>query len=200
MIIALLLGGAALAAPVSLAPQPGEEVATFGGGCFWCMEAIFKQLIGVHRVLQGYAGGHVPNPTYEQVCTETTGHAECIQVYFDPKQISYSDLLDVYFHTIDPTTLNRQGNDVGESYRSIILFRTPAQKNAAVAAMRQAQPRFTHPIVTQLQPFTAFYPAEEYHRDYYARHPDSGYCRYVIAPEVARFKKAYRNKLKTPGK
>jgi peptide-methionine (S)-S-oxide reductase len=175
-----------------------EERATLGGGCFWCLEAVFKELRGVISVTSGYAGGRVPNPSYKQVCAGTTGHAEVVQVGFDPAQIDYADLLRVFFTIHDPTTKDRQGNDIGPQYRSIILTHSDAQAATAKTVMREiaAAKIWPAPIVTQIEPFTAFYPAEEEHDDYYARNPWSGYCQIVIAPKVAKFRKMYRDRLK----
>ena len=180
--------------------MPQREVATLAGGCFWCLEAAFQQLKGVEKVESGYAGGHVANPSYEQVCTGTTGHAEVLQITFDPAIISFDDLLHVFFTIHDPTTLNRQGGDVGTQYRSAIFYHTPQQKAAAerVIAELQAEKVWDDPIVTELKPLEAFYPAEEYHRDYYRRNPNQGYCRAVIAPKVAKIRKLYFDKLRQP--
>ena len=177
-----------------------SEVATLAGGCFWCLEAAFQQLKGVLAVQSGYAGGRVPNPSYEDVCTGTTGHAEVVQLTFDPTVVSFDDLLHVFFTIHDPTTLNRQGADVGTQYRSAIFYHNPEQRTTAerVIAELQADGVWSDPIVTELQPLTAFYPAEEYHRDYYRRNPNQGYCRAVIAPKVAKVRKLYLDKLKQP--
>ncbi|HZI23032.1 MAG TPA: peptide-methionine (S)-S-oxide reductase MsrA [Gemmatimonadales bacterium] len=176
------------------------ETATLAGGCFWCLEAAFQDLKGVSKVQSGYAGGHVPHPTYEQVCTGTTDHAEVVQISFDPSVVSYDDLLHVFFTIHDPTTLNRQGEDVGTQYRSAIFYHTPEQKATAERVIRElgAEGLWDDPVVTTLQPLKAFYPAEEYHRDYYRRNPDKGYCRAVIAPKVAKVRKLYFDKLKQP--
>jgi peptide-methionine (S)-S-oxide reductase len=176
------------------------ETATLAGGCFWCLEAAFQDLKGVSKVQSGYAGGHVPHPTYEQVCTGTTDHAEVVQISFDPSVVSYDDLLHVFFTIHDPTTLNRQGEDVGTQYRSAIFYHTPEQKATAERVIRElgAEGLWDDPVVTALQPLQAFYPAEEYHRDYYRRNPDKGYCRAVIAPKVAKVRKLYFDKLKQP--
>ena len=171
-------------------------LATLAGGCFWCLEAVFQQLKGVSRVTSGYAGGQRPNPTYEQVCTGATGHAEVVQVEFDPTVITYRDLLDVFFTIHDPTTLNRQGADAGTQYRSAIFTHSPEQQREAAAAVREAQKNWDDPIVTEVVPFTQFYPAEDYHRDYYLRNPDQGYCRVVIAPKVAKARQHFLEKLK----
>lgn len=176
----------------------GTEVATLGGGCFWCLEAIFKEVKGVERVVSGYSGGHVVDPTYEQVCTGTTGHAEVVQITFDPATISYRRLLEIFFSIHDPTTLNRQGNDVGPQYRSIILYHTPAQRETAQEVMEELERAnvWDDPIVTQVVPFERFYPAEEYHEDYFARNPHQPYCRLVIAPKVQAFRRKHAGMLK----
>lgn len=171
-------------------------LATLAGGCFWCLEAVFQQLKGVSRVASGYAGGKRPNPTYEQVCTGTTGHAEVVQVEFDPAVVSYRDLLDVFFTIHDPTTLNQQGADVGTQYRSAIFFHSPEQQRDANDAIAEAKKTWDDPIVTEIVPLTQFYPAEEYHKDYYVRNPNQGYCRVVIAPKVAKARQHFFEKLK----
>ncbi len=175
-----------------------KEVATLGGGCFWCLEAVYDQLRGVEDVVSGYSGGHVPNPTYEQVCTGTTGHAEVVQVTFDPQVISFREILQVFFAIHDPTTLNRQGADVGTQYRSAIFYHSPEQKAIAeqMIAELNAARLWPQPIVTEVTPFTAFYPAEAYHQEYFARNPGQGYCAFVIAPKVAKFRKEFMAKLK----
>lgn len=165
------------------------ETAVFGGGCFWCLDAQFKLVPGVKSVVSGYAGGTAKNPTYEQVCSETTGHAEVIQVEFDPALVSYEDLLRKFFHAHDPTTLNRQGPDVGSSYRSIILYKDDNQKTVAEKVKAEAQKDWPDPIVTEIVPLQAFYKAEDYHQDYFAKNPDQGYCRLVVAPKVKKFEK-----------
>ena len=165
------------------------ELATFGGGCFWCMEAVFERLPGVKSVTSGFAGGHVPHPSYEQVCTGDTGHAEVTQIEFDPSVISYAKLLDVFWQAHDPTTLNRQGADEGTQYRSIILYHSDAQKAAAEKSMAAAQKNFKHRIVTEIAPFTAFYPAEDHHQEYYDNNSDAPYCRLVIAPKLEKLEK-----------
>ncbi|GAB6876893.1 peptide-methionine (S)-S-oxide reductase MsrA [Thermaerobacter litoralis] len=174
------------------------EKATLGGGCFWCLEPVFEELEGVVRVEPGYAGGHVPNPTYEQVCTGTTGHAEVVQVTFDPAVISYRELLDVFFAVHDPTTPNRQGHDVGPQYRSIILYHSPEQKATAEAVIRDLEARgvWEDPIVTQVVPFETFYPAEEVHRRFYRRNPFYPYCQVVIDPKVQKFRRQFAHRLK----
>ena len=178
--------------------MPRREIATLAGGCFWCLEAVYLELRGVVGVQSGYAGGHVPNPSYQLVCTGTTGHAEVVQITFDPDEISYRDLLDVFFTIHDPTTLNRQGNDVGTQYRSAILYHSAEQKAEAEQAIAEllAEKVWDDPIVTEVLPLKEFYPAEEYHRDYFRLHPDQAYCRAVIAPKVAKARKAYFEKLK----
>ncbi len=180
--------------------MPQHEVATLAGGCFWCLEAAFAQLKGVERVESGYSGGHVPSPSYEDVCTGTTGHAEVVQITFDPQILPFRDLLHVFFTIHDPTTPDRQGGDVGTQYRSAIFYHTPEQKAEAerVIAELEAEKVWDDPIVTQVTPFEKFYPAEEYHRDYYRRNPNQGYCRAVIAPKVAKVRKLYLDKLKQP--
>jgi peptide-methionine (S)-S-oxide reductase len=174
-------------------------VATLAGGCFWCTEAVFSDLRGVEHVQPGYAGGTVPSPTYEQVCTGTTGHAEAVQITFDPSVISYRDLLGVFFAIHDPTTRDRQGPDVGTQYRSAIFYHDEGQRAEAEDTIRAltAEGVWRAPIVTQVVPFTAFYPAEDYHRDYFLKHGDQPYCRAVIAPKVAKFRAHYRERLKT---
>ena len=174
------------------------ELATLAGGCFWCLEAVFEQLRGVIRVQSGYAGGHVPNPSYQGVCTGMTGHAEVVQIAFDPAVISYRDLLGVFFTLHDPTTLNAQGGDVGTQYRSAIFYHDDAQRGVAEEVVRElaAEHVFDDPIVTEIVPLTTFYPAEEYHREYYRRNPNQPYCRAVIAPKVAKLRSTYLEKLK----
>ena len=162
------------------------ESATFGGGCFWCMEAVFERLPGVKSVASCFAGGHTANPTYEQVCTGTTGHAEVTQIEFDPAIISYEKLLDVFWQAHDPTTLNRQGADEGTQYRSLILYHGEAQKLAAEKSKAAAQKNFKHPIVTEIAPFTKFYPAEGYHQEFYNRNTNNDYCRAVITPKLEK--------------
>ncbi len=175
-----------------------KEVATLAGGCFWCLEAVFVDLKGVEKVESGYAGGMVPNPTYQQVCTGNTGHAEVVQVTFDPKVISFKELLGVFFTIHDPTTLNRQGADVGTQYRSAIFYHTPEQKAVAEQVIKEinAAGIWHAPIVTEVAPFTAFYRAEDYHQEYYQNNSDQPYCRAVIAPKVAKFRQHYLAKLK----
>ena len=178
--------------------ERGLEQATFAGGCFWCVEAVFDELRGVERVESGYAGGRVPRPSYQQVCTGTTGHAEVVRVTYDPQVVSYRDLLGVFFSTHDPTQLNRQGADVGTQYRSAVFYSKPEQREAAeqVIAELEAQKVWDAPIVTTLEPLTEFYPAEEYHRDYFRRNPAQPYCQAVVAPKVAKFRKQFFERLK----
>ncbi len=173
------------------------ELATFGGGCFWCLDAAFRQLRGVEKVVSGYSGGKRPNPTYEQVCAGVTGHAEVIQITFDPNIISYRDLLGVLFTMHDPTTLNRQGNDIGTQYRSVILYHSPEQQQAVkdVLAELQANGVWDDPIVTEVTPFSVFYAAEGYHQDYFNKNPNQPYCSAVVAPKVSKFRKAYFDRL-----
>jgi peptide-methionine (S)-S-oxide reductase len=175
-----------------------RETATLAGGCFWCLEAAYSELRGVERAQSGYAGGSVPNPTYEQVCTGRTGHAEAVQITFERERISYRDLLDVFFVIHDPTTLNRQGADVGTQYRSAIFWHTPEQHAEAqrMIAELNAARLWDKPIVTELVPLDTFYPAEEYHREYYARNPTQGYCQIVISPKVAKVRKQFFEKLR----
>jgi peptide-methionine (S)-S-oxide reductase len=165
------------------------ELATLGGGCFWCMEAVFKMLPGVKSVTSGYAGGTKENPTYKEVCNGDTGHAEVIQIEFDPAVISYEKLLATFWEAHDPTTLDRQGNDTGTQYRSVILYRNEAQKTAAEKAKAEAQKHFREPIVTEIAPLGKFYPAEDYHQDYYRQNSNQPYCRIVIRPKVEKFEK-----------
>ena len=168
-------------------PAPGLERAVVGGGCFWCLEAVFERLDGVKDVVSGYAGGRTENPTYEEVCSHTTGHAEVVQIDFDPKKITYEKLLDVFWHAHDPTTLNRQGHDVGDSYRSVILYRGDAQKAAAEKSMAEEQKSWKDPIVTQLAPLKVFYTAEVSHQDYYRINGNKNpYCQAVIRPKVEK--------------
>jgi len=175
-----------------------NELATLAGGCFWCMEAVFDDLKGVLSVESGYTGGHIANPTYRQVCSEVTGHAEAIQVSYDPEVISYKDILNIFFSVHDPTTLNRQGNDVGTSYRSAIFYHTDEQKAIAEEVIRELteQKLWADPFVTEVTPFDKFYIAEDYHQEYFANNPDQPYCRVVVAPKVAKFRKHYYDRLK----
>jgi peptide-methionine (S)-S-oxide reductase len=179
-------------------PRSGEETATLGGGCFWCLEAVFKELRGVKSVTSGYAGGRVANPSYKQVCTGRTGHAEVVQVVFDPSELSYADLVRVFFTTHDPTTKDRQGNDVGPQYRSIILTHSDAQRATADAVIRELTDAgvWDAPIVTEIRALEQFYPAEPEHHDYFARNPYTGYCQVVVAPKVQKFRKTFADRLK----
>ena len=174
------------------------EIATFGGGCFWCTEAFYERVDGVHKVVSGYAGGTVKNPTYEQVCDETTGHAEVIQISYDPKVVSYDELMEIFFKTHDPTTLNRQGADVGTQYRSVIFYHNDEQKKKAEYYKTELNKSgaWDNPIVTEISPLTNYYPAEDYHQDYYENNPNQGYCSFVIGPKVEKFEKVFKNKLK----
>jgi peptide-methionine (S)-S-oxide reductase len=177
--------------------QHDHETATLGGGCFWCLEAVYKDLKGVERVVSGYAGGQVENPTYEQVCGGRTGHAEVVQITYDPKVVSYRDLLNVFFTIHDPTTKDRQGADIGPQYRSIILYHSPEQKAEAERAIaEQGKGLWSAPIVTEVVPLGKFWPGEEYHQDYFERNPRQRYCQIVIAPKVAKFRKQYLERLK----
>lgn len=173
-----------------------QEVATFGGGCFWCLEAVFEETRGVLDVVNGYAGGEVQNPTYEQVCSGTTGHAEVVQITFDPTVISYEALLKIFWLIHDPTTLNRQGNDVGTQYRSIIFYQDEQQKERAAASIEEFSSKFTKPIVTEMKPLEVFYKAEIYHQDYFKNNPNQGYCVFVVSPKVAHFKHEYKDLVK----
>jgi peptide-methionine (S)-S-oxide reductase len=191
---------ASLAGRPSASLPEGLELATFGGGCFWCTEAVFQNVKGVESVVSGYSGGSVKNPTYEEVCSRSTGHAEVIQVVFDPKVVSYADILDVFFETHDPTSLNRQGNDVGPQYRSVIFYHSEAQRAAAEQAKKKVDDsrRYVRPAVTEIAPYTAFYPAEDYHQNFYrdnARHP---YCKMVIRPKLDKFEETYKDKEPSP--
>ena len=174
------------------------QTTTLGGGCFWCLEAVYDDLRGVTDVVSGYAGGHVPYPTYEQVCTKKTGHAEVIQVTFDPAQVSFREILEVFFTIHDPTTLNRQGNDVGPQYRSAIYYHNDEQRTVAEDVIREvnAAQLWSAPIVTEVTALDVFYPAEDYHQEYFRHHPNAMYCQLVIAPKVTKFRKKYLEKLK----
>ncbi|MGY5864612.1 MAG: peptide-methionine (S)-S-oxide reductase MsrA [Candidatus Thorarchaeota archaeon] len=173
------------------------ELTTLGSGCFWCTEAVYQQLKGVETVVSGYSGGQVDNPSYEQVTTGRTGHAEVCQIRFDPVQISYSDMLEVFFNTHDPTTLNRQGNDVGTQYRSIIFYHSEEQRVIAERIKKEIDESGTwkNPIVTEIVPYDKFYQAEDYHQNYFRNNPNQGYCRIVIAPKLKKFEKVFRLKL-----
>ena len=174
------------------------EVTTLGGGCFWCTEAVFSQLKGVEEIEPGYSGGNVENPSYEQVSTGKTGHAEVAQITFDPAVISFKEILQIFFSTHDPTSLNRQGPDIGTQYRSVIFYHDDEQKAIAKEVIKEFsdEEAFDAPIVTQVEPLKAFYKAEDYHREYYKRHPEQPYCRVVIAPKIAKFRQLYLSKSK----
>jgi peptide-methionine (S)-S-oxide reductase len=178
--------------------KPELKLATFGGGCFWCTEAIFQRLKGVEKVASGYSGGHVDHPTYEQVSSGSTGHAESIQISYDPSKVAYDDLLEVFWKTHDPTTRNRQGNDVGPQYRSAIFYHDAEQKKLAEAykAKLEAEHIWNRPIVTEIVPFTRFWPAENYHQNYYNNNPSKSYCTIVITPKIEKFKKIFKDRLK----
>lgn len=178
--------------------NPLVATATFGNGCFWCTEAVFQLLDGVQSVTSGYSGGDTVNPDYKSVCTGQTGHAECLQIKYDPAKISFEGLLEVFWKTHDPTTLNRQGNDVGTQYRSVIFYQNEEEKNIAEAYMKQLNESgtFPKPIVTTLEPLTVFYPAENYHQDYYIQNGVAPYCQFVVRPKVEKFRKEFGNKLK----
>lgn len=182
--------------PVDVSSKPNLEVATLGGGCYWCIEAVYQELEGIEKVTSGFAGGKVDNPSYEAVCQGTTGHAEVVQLYFDPARISYEDIMDVFFHLHDPTTLNRQGNDVGTQYRSVIFYHDEAQHEKALAAIKKYQADYKDPIVTQIEAYTKFLPAEDYHQDYFANNPRQPYCSFVVAPKVAKVREKYQDRLK----
>lgn len=179
-----------------------QQLATLGGGCFWCIEPIFDELAGVTEVVSGYSGGARPNPTYEQVCSGATGHAEVVQIHFDPAQVSYRELLQVFFSAHDPTQLNRQGNDVGTQYRSVIFYHSPEQKQVAEEVIEEltAAGLWPRPIVTELSPLQAFYPAEEYHQEYFQNNPGQPYCQIVVEPKVTKFRKQFANRLKSAQK
>lgn len=179
-----------------------KEMAVFGGGCFWCTEAVFDELRGVRSVVSGYAGGATKNPTYEQVCSGQTGHAEVIKIEFDPDQITFRDLMTVFFATHDPTTLNRQGNDAGTQYRSVILYTDDEQKRQAAAFVRELDDAktFRNPVVTTLEPLAEFYPAEDYHQKFFANNPFQSYCQYTIPPKLNKLHKQFSELLKSHGK
>jgi len=179
--------------------QPGSgktEVATLGGGCFWCVEAVYQELNGVLKVESGYSGGRIANPTYREICTGTTGHAEVAQITYDPAIVSFAEILEVFFTTHDPTTLNRQGNDAGTQYRSVVFYHNPEQKAAAEAAKIAAAELWDDPIVTEISPLDKFYKAEEYHQNYFRSNPTQSYCVYVVGPKVKKFREKFQDKLK----
>lgn len=175
-----------------------RATATIGGGCFWCLEAIFSDLQGVLKVIPGYSGGHVPNPTYQQVCNTDTGHAEVVKIEYDPKVISYEELLEIFFSTHDPTTLNRQGADEGIQYRSVIFYHNENQQDLAVQVMNRMAKLWKDPIVTEISPLGEFYEAEQYHRNYFRLNPQQAYCQMVITPKVAKFRSQFTDKLRAP--
>ncbi len=174
-----------------------HEIATLGGGCFWCLEAVYLEIAGVQKVESGYSGGHVANPTYRDVCSERTGHAEVVQVTFDPSVISFAEILQIFFTIHDPTTRNRQGADVGSQYRSAIFYHNYEQKRVAQTVMDEIAEVWDNPIVTELTPLEHFYKAEEYHQNYFARNPQQSYCQVVVAPKVAKTRKTFFQKLRT---
>lgn len=180
------------------APSAAPEPATFGAGCFWCVEAVFQELEGVLAVESGYAGGHVPNPTYKQICTGTTGHAEVVRVTFDPSKVRYEDLLEVFWRTHDPTTPNRQGNDVGPQYRSVIFTHGDRQRELAEKYRKEldASGAFPAPVVTEIAPVANYFKAEDYHQNYFRNNPEQGYCRAIIRPKMEKFRKVFADKLK----
>ncbi len=201
----VMLYGCAHAQPsedhkMAILPQPnaGEKLATFAGGCFWAMSEAMSELKGVNKVVAGYAGGAVKNPSYEDVCTKTTGHAEAVQIYYDPKVISYAQLVEAFFFAHDPTTLNRQGPDEGDDYRSAIFYRTPGEKEIIEGVIKKvnATHHYSDPIVTQVEPYKSLYPAEKYHQGYYRLHPESGYIESVSVPKVMKMRKAVKYLLK----
>lgn len=184
--------------PLVMEKNENLQTATFAGGCFWCTEAVFQELQGVEKVTSGYIGGHEPNPTYESVCAGQTGHAEAIQILYSPELVSFESLLEVFFKTHDPTTLNRQGNDIGTQYRSAIFYHTPEQKTAAeeIIGELNAAEVFSQPIVTEVTAATIWYPAEDYHQDYYSQNPNQGYCAMVITPKLEKFRKVFADRLR----
>jgi peptide-methionine (S)-S-oxide reductase len=184
--------------PIKMNIKEGKEIATFAGGCFWCTEAVFLELKGVESVVSGYTGGTVKNPSYREVCNGTTGHAEAIQITYDPKLIAYEDLLEIFFSSHNPITLNRQGADVGTQYRSEIFYHSEAQKKAAeeYIALIEKEKLYDDPIVTKVSPAVVFYEAEDYHQDYYNQNKSQGYCQMVIAPKLEKLRKYYKSKLK----
>lgn len=182
--------------PLASEPRSGHQFATLGGGCFWCLEAVYEEVQGVVDVESGYAGGHEPKPTYAAVCDGTTGHAEIVRLEFDPQQISYRELLEIFFVIHDPTTLNRQGNDSGTQYRSVIFFHSDDQRQVAQDVIREAQTQWNKPIVTQVLPAPEYHRAEKYHQEYYRHNPAAGYCMFVVSPKVAKFRKTFTAKRK----
>lgn len=193
------LGTASASTSKTADPENGLDTATFGEGCFWCTETFFQQLKGVKKVVSGYSGGHVANPTYEQVCTGTTGHAEVSNIIYDPSVISFDKLLEAFWESHDPTTINRQGNDVGPQYRSVIFYHNDLQKEKAEQYKQKlnAAGAFSRPVITAIEPFKNFYPAEDYHQDYYENNPNQPYCQIVIRPKLEKFRKVFKDELKT---
>jgi len=175
-----------------------QETATLGGGCFWCVEAVYRETAGITSVVSGYMGGRKPNPTYQEVCSGTTAHVEVVQLTYDPQQISYREILDIFFAIHDPTTLNQQGNDIGTQYRSVIFYHSPDQQLTAQALIQELAARKTYadPIVTAVEPATEFYPAEDYHQQYFENHPYQPYCSFVVAPKVQKFRKKFAERVK----
>ncbi len=173
------------------------EIATLGGGCFWCTEAVFQQMKGITAIASGYTGGQVANPSYEQICEGTTGHAEVVRLTFDPAVVSFREILEVFFTIHDPTTLNRQGNDVGTQYRSVIYYHTPEQQQMARQVMSEMANVWDAPIVTELSPAETYYKAEDYHQNYFRQNPLQGYCAFIVAPKVAKFRQTFRDKIRT---
>jgi peptide-methionine (S)-S-oxide reductase len=197
--IAAVLTAVTVSFPQTKKPMDNSmQVATFGAGCFWCTEAVFLNVKGVSKVVSGYEGGKVKNPSYREVCTGETGHAEVTQITFDPTKVSYEELLEVFWNTHDPTTLNKQGADEGTQYRSVVFYHNDEQKKIAEAYKKQLESShvFKNPIVTEITPASTFYPAEDYHQNYYALNPNQGYCQYVIRPKVEKFRKQFATKLK----
>lgn len=180
--------------PLGAQPRPGNQFATLGGGCFWCLEAVYEELQGVVDVESGYSGGQVAQPTYRQVCDGNTGHAEVVRIEFDPARISYREILEVFFVIHDPTTPDRQGNDVGSQYRSVIFHHSDEQRRVAEEVMREAQSQFDAPVVTQLKPAPEYFRAETYHQEYFRHNAAQGYCMFVVAPKVAKFRKTFAAK------
>ncbi|MDQ9169995.1 peptide-methionine (S)-S-oxide reductase MsrA [Oxalobacteraceae bacterium R-40] len=174
------------------------EIATLGGGCFWCLEAVYQELKGVQHVESGYTGGQIPNPTYEAVCAGTTGHAEVVRLTFDPQEVSYREILEIFFTIHDPTTLNRQGNDVGTQYRSVIYYHSPEQQSVAKQVIAEMANVWDAPIVTELKPAETYYKAEDFHQNYFRQNPLQGYCAFVVAPKVAKFRQMFKDKLNSP--
>ena len=182
--------------PLTAQPSSGNQFATLGGGCFWCLEAVYEEVQGVIDVESGYSGGHVAKPSYAAVCDGTTGHAEVVRLEFDPQQISYRELLEIFFVIHDPTTLNRQGNDTGTQYRSVIFYHSDEQRRVAEDVVREAQTQWNKPIVTQILPAPDYYRAETHHQEYYRHNTAAGYCMFVVSPKVAKFRKTFAAKRK----